>query len=174
MVDSTVTLIIQRCAKAIEQTAAPNLTSDISVRRAKNIARLLRMLAPFIEAKSMDLMEENRRMRQVLSDVLAVLRGQEGVSQNAANCGLIEKLIEKLKYFDVKQPGICEENYELKRVLVQTINCLGTLEDDLPEETLNSLKNQIRSILREQLDSGIASTRSGAKRRPWSKTEHTT
>jgi len=164
MVASTVTLILQRCAQTIEQTAAPNLSGDIAVQRAKNIARLLRMLAPLVEAKSMDLMEENRRMRQVLSDVLVVLRGQEGVSQNAAKCELIEKLIEKLQNIDVKPPGVCEENYELKGVLVQTINCLDALGEDLPREILYSLRSQIRFVLREQLDRGIASARGGAVR----------
>jgi hypothetical protein len=116
------------------------------------------MLASGIEVKSGDLIEENRRMRQVLSDVLVVLRGQEGVSQNAAKCGLMEKLIEELKRVEVEPLGVCEENYELKGLLVQIINCLDSLGEDIPKQILYSLRNQIRRVLREQLDHGIAST----------------
>ena len=165
MEPSTITSILQRCAQALEQTAIPNLTDPLALQRTMGIASLLNRLAPVVEIKGVELMEENQRMRQVLTSVLSVLYSEDILSRNAVNFELIERLIQKLKKVEAEFQSISEENYELKGILVHTINYMNTLEVNLPQEIAYSLRNQIRSLLREQLNSGIAHAKSALGRR---------
>ena len=165
MEPSTITLILQRSAQAIEQTAIPNLTDPLALERMIGVASLLNRLAPVVETKSEELMEENQRMRQVLTGVLEVLYSENSLSQNAANHELAERLVQELKKVETESQNIPQENYELKGILVRTINHMNTVEVNLPQEVASSLREQIRSVLREQLNSGIARAQSALGRR---------
>lgn len=153
---SITTLTLERCAQTIEQVIIPNLTSAFAFEQAVWIATLLHILAPTVEEKSQELTEENERMRGVLGRVLEVLQREEALSQNSVRNRLIERLDRELKKVDVGPTDISEENYNLKGALLESIKGLDALTDDLPTETMSSLRQQIRSALRQQLDHGVA------------------
>jgi len=149
-------IMLERSAQTIEQVIIPNLTAAFALEQAMSIATVLRFLAPVVEEKSQELKEENEGMREVLGRVLAVLRAEKALSKNAVRNGLIERLDHELKKVEVGPPDVSEENHNLKRALMETINGLDALAEDLPTGTMSSLRQQIRSVLRQQLDHGVA------------------
>jgi len=150
------TLMLERCAQTIEQVIVPKLTTGFAFEQAMYIAILLHILAPAVEERGQELREENERMREVLGRVVEVLQGEEALSRNSVRNGLIERLERELKKVDVGPPDVSEENYNLKGALVETIRGLDALINDLPRETMSSSRQQIRSVLRQQLDHGVA------------------
>ena len=153
---SITTLMLERCAQTIEQVIIPNLTGAFAFEQAMFIAVVLRILAPAVEDKSQELREENEGMREVLGRVLEVLRGEKALSRNAIRNGLIERLEHELKKVEVGPPDVSEEHHNLKGALVETIKGLDALTKDLPTGTMSSLRQQIRSVLRQQLDHAVA------------------
>jgi len=153
---SVVTVMLERCAQAVEQVIMPNLTDTFALEQAMYTALLLRFLAPSVEEKSQELWEENKGMSEVISKILDALRNQETLSGNAVRDSLIEKLDRTLKETKVEPPDISEDNYNLKGVLVEIINGLDVLTEELPKETMSSLKQQIRCVLRQQLNHRLA------------------
>ena len=153
---SITTLMLERCAQTIQQVIIPNLTGAFAFEQAMSITLLLRILAPAVEEKSQTLREENEGMREVLGRVREVLRREKALSRNAIRNGLIERLNHELKKVKVGPPDASEENHNLKGALVETINGLDALTEALPTETMSSLRQQIRSVLRQQLDHGVA------------------
>ena len=149
-------LMLERCAQTIEQVIIPDLTGAFEFENAMWMAIILHILAPMVEEKSQELSEENERMREVLGSVLEVLRGEKALAQNTARNDLIKMLDSELKKVDVGSPDVSEENYNLKGALVDIIKGLDALTEDLPQETMSSLRQQIHSVLRQQLDHGVA------------------
>lgn len=149
-------LMLERCAQTIEQVIIPDLTGAFQFENAMWMAIILHILAPMVEEKSQELSEENERMREVLGSVLEALHGQKALSQNPVRNDLIDRLDSELKKVDVGSPDVSEENYNLKGALVDIIKGLDALTDDLPKETMSSLRQQIHSVLRQQLDHGVA------------------
>jgi len=149
-------IMLERSAQTIEQVIIPNLAGAFALEQAMSIATVLRFLAPVVEEESQELSEENEGMREVLEKVLEVLRGEKALSGNAIRNGLIERIDHELKKVEVGLPDVREENHNLKRTLLETINGLDALMEDLPVGTMSSLRQQIRSVLRQQLDHGMA------------------
>ena len=156
MGQATIPLMLERTAQFLEQQVAPQLPTRWLMQKVMMSGSLLRLLAVSAEEKSQGLMEENEGMRQALGRVLEVLRGEEALSQNQVRNGLIERLERELKKVDVAAPGFSEENQKLKGALVETIKGLDALTGDLPQETMLSLKQQIRSVIRLELDHSLA------------------
>ena len=153
---SVITLMLERCAQAVEQVIMPNLTDAFALEQAMYTALLLRFLAPSVEEKGQELSEENKGMREVMGKILETLRGEETLSGNAVRNGVIERLDRELKETKVEPPDISEDNSNLKGVLAEIINGLDALTEELPKETMSSLKQQIRSVLRQQLNHRLA------------------
>ena len=156
MGSSLPSLMLERCALTIEKVIIPHLTDDFASMQAGFIAKLLHALAPTVEEKSKELMKENEGMREVLGRVLEVLRREKALSSNIVSTGLIEALDLELQKVGTKDPDISEENHRLKGALAETINGLDALRDDLPKETMSSLRRHIRSVIRQQLDHALA------------------
>jgi len=156
MGSSLLTSMLERCAQAIEKVIVPNLTDDFACEQAALIAATLHLLAPEVEEKAKDLIEENEGMKEVLGRVLEVLRREKAFSSNAAEAGLIEAIALELQKAEITYPDISEENYRLKGTLVKTIKGLDALKDNFPIELMSSLRQQIRSVLRQQVDHALA------------------
>ena len=148
--------MLERTAQFLEQQVTPQLSTRWLMQKAMMSGFLLRLLAVTVEEKSKDLREENDVMREALERVLEVLKGEEALSHNQVRNGLIERLDRELKKADVTAPDLSEENQNLKEALVGTIKGLDALTDDLPRETMSSLRQQIRSAIRLQLDHSLA------------------
>jgi len=149
-------IMLERSAQTIEQVIIPNLTAAFALEQAMSIATVLRFLAPVVEEKTQELKVENEGMREVLGRVLEALRAEKALSKNSVRNGLIERLDHELKKVEVEPPDVSEENHNLKRALMETIYGLDALTDDLPTKVMSSLRQQIRSVLRQQLDRGVA------------------
>ena len=149
-------IMLERSAQTIEQVIIPNLTGAFALEQAMSIATVLRFLAPVVEEESQELSEENEGMREVLGRVLEVLCGEKALSGNAIRDGLMERIDHELKKVEVGPSDVREENHRLKRALMETINGLDALTEDLSTETMSSLRQQIRSVLRQQVDHGMA------------------
>ncbi len=147
-----ITFMLERCARTISQVIIPDLTQASALEQAMHIANLLHLLAPSVEEKSQELKEENEKIRDVLGSVVEVLREEKALSRSTARNKLVEKLSHELKKVEVGSVDISEENHNLKRALAETIYGLDALKEELPMETMSSLKLQIRSALRQQLD----------------------
>ena len=156
MGQATIPLMLERTAQFLEQQVAPQLPTRWLMQKVMMSGSLLRLLAVSAEEKSQDLMEENEGMRQALGRVLEVLKGEVALSDNKVRNELIERLERELKGTDVAVSGLSEENQKLKGVLVETIKSLDALTDDLPRETISSLRQQIRSVIRLELDHTLA------------------
>ena len=147
-----ITLMLQRAAQAIEQVIIPDLTGAFALEEAAHIASMLRSLAPNVEEKCQELREENEGMREVLGKVLEALHGEKALSRNAIRNGLIAKLDHELKKVEDGPPNVSQENHDLRGALVEAIRGLDVLREDLPMETMSSLRQQIRSVIRQQLN----------------------
>lgn len=156
MGQSIVPLMLERTAQFLEQQVVPQLATPWLMQKVMMSGNLLRLLAVSVEEKSQDLREENEGMRQALEKVLEVLQGERTLSHNQVRNGLVERLGRELKGADVAAPDLSEENQKLKEMLVETIKGLDALTDDLPQETMSSLKQPIRSAIRLQLDHSLA------------------
>jgi len=151
-----VTLMLQRAAQAIEEAIMPNITEPFALEEAKHIAFMMRSLAPNVEEKSQDLKEENESMRRVLGRVVTLLRRRNTSSLNTTRTGLIELVEYELTKVDAEPLNVSQENHNLKRALVETIKSLDALTGDVPIQTMPSLRRQIRSVLRQQLNNTAA------------------
>ena len=149
-------LCLQRCAQAMEKVVIPNLTDNNAIMQARAIALLLNAVAPVLEEKGKELMIENDGMKQVLRKVLKALRSEINLSSNAVSAGLIRELDLELQKGKTKYRDLTEENHRLKGALVKVIKGLDALSEDLPMKKISSLRQQIRSVLRQQLDRELA------------------
>jgi hypothetical protein len=152
---SVTNLLLERCAQTVEETIMPNLAGAFAREQAGYTAQLLHILAPAVEDNTQELREENEVMRKVLRKVLKSLRAEYFSLQNEGTNRLIEKLDLDLKKAKVMPPDVSEENYNLKEILVEIINSLDDLSQDIPIKMMSSLRQQIRSSLRQQLDHGL-------------------
>ena len=156
METSITTLTLERCAQTIEKVVVPNVTGEFALSQAQSIARVLHILAPAVEEKCQELWEENEGMREVLGRVLEALRGEKAPPRNAVRNKLIGRLDDELKKVKVGPPDAHQEHHDLKGVLVETIKGLDALTEDIPIETMSSLRQQIRAVVRQQLDHAVA------------------
>ena len=152
----TATLMLERCAQAIEQVILPHLTDPFALEQATYTSMVLRFLAPAVEDKCEELIAENNGMRGIIERVVEVLRGEKPLSRNKVSNGLLKKLGCAMEKPNGKQPALIEENHTLKIALMETINGLDALADELPLETVSPLRQQIRSLIRQQLNYKIA------------------
>jgi hypothetical protein len=150
------TLMLERCAQAIEKTIIPNLPNDFAARQAGLIAALLHALAPTLEEKGDELIKENKKMRDVLRKVMEALRGEKVLYSKPVATEIMLGINRALQNVETGSLGIREGNDCLKEALVETIKRLDALEDDLMKETISSLRQQIRSVVRQQLDHELA------------------
>jgi len=146
---SLTTLMLQRCAQTIEQVISPNLSGGFEFEQAMYIAILLHILAPAVEEKTQEVQEENESMRRVLGQVVQALR------DNAVGPELAHRLDARLATAAAGQAAAGEASNELKGAVVDAIKGLDSLAPDLPEETVSSLRGEIRGALRQQLDHGV-------------------
>jgi len=156
MANSITKVMLERSAATIEQVIIPNLTGAFALEQAVSMATVLRFLAPVVEIESQELYAENEGMREVLGKVLSVLRKEKALSGNAVRDGLVKRLDSELKKVRAEPQDVRVENHSLKRALMESINGLDALTEDLPAETMSSLRQQIRSVLRQQVDHGMA------------------
>ena len=156
METSVATLTLERCAQTIEQVVLPNVTGEFALSQAQSIARVLHILSPAVEEKSQELWEEYEGMRKVLRRVLAALRGEKALSQNPVRNGLIAKVEEDLKKAKVGPLDVHQEHRNLSGALVETIRGLDALAKDFPAGKMSSLRQQIRAVIRQQLDHAVA------------------
>ncbi len=150
-----VTVMLEGCARTINQVIIPDLTQASAIAQAMYIVNVLHLLAPSVEEKSQGLKEENEKMREVLGRVVEVLQREKTLSRNVTR-QLVEKLSHELKKIEVGSADIGEQNHSLKETLSTTIYSLDALKEKLPMGTMSSLKLQIRSALRQQLDRELA------------------
>jgi predicted DNA-binding protein YlxM (UPF0122 family) len=156
MGQSIVPLLLKRTAEFLEQQVAPQLATHDLKQKTTMSGYLLRFLAVSVEEKCQELNQENEAIRQALESVREALSRETQLSHNQARNELIEKLDSKLKKDAVTAPDLSEENYDLTEVLTETIKGLDALFEDLPEETMASLKQPLRSAIRLQLNHTLA------------------
>jgi len=156
-----VALMLERAAQAIQEVILPNLTDAFALEEASHIAMMLLSVAPTIEEKCQELREENEGMREVLGKVLEALRGEKSLSRNEVTNGLMERLEHELEKADVEPPDVSQENHDLKGALVETIKGLDALTEDFPVEKMSSLRQQVRSVLRQQMNYAVARREAG-------------
>jgi hypothetical protein len=153
MGNSIPSLMIEKCAQIIENVIIPSLTDESVVGQARYTALILHTLAPGIEEKSKELIEENRAMRGVLEKARKVL-GRKALPSNPVWTRLIEALDIELK--NGGQTDVLEENHRLKALFADTIKGLDSLAHEVSLKAASSLKGQIRRVLRGQIDHALA------------------
>jgi hypothetical protein len=149
------TLLIEKCAQTIELVIVPALSDASVAEQAWLTAALLRTLAPTIEEKGEEFREENQAMEEVIEEIRNTLR-RESLSSNPVAVGLMNVLDPASQRAGDQSTGSSEDNDRLKGVLVQAIRGLDTLRDDLPEETMSSLRKAIHAVLRQQVSNAVA------------------
>ena len=60
-------MMIEKCAQMLENSIIPALHDETLVLQTRFAAAMLHTLAPLVEEKSRELLEENRGMREVLA-----------------------------------------------------------------------------------------------------------
>lgn len=153
MASSLPHLLIEKCAQAIDGVIMPALTDESALAQARYTAAILHKIAPFIEERSVELIQENRSMREVLARVRRTL-SRKPLPSNAVWTGLLESLRQGLRSRPC--PDLPEDNYRLKGLLAQTIRDLDLLSADLSTKALRSLEQDIQAVLRQQLDHSLA------------------
>ncbi|MBM4462106.1 MAG: hypothetical protein FJ012_02065 [Chloroflexi bacterium] len=148
--------ILEKCAEFLEQAVLPGLNEPLLIQKTYLTSVALRILANTVEEKGRDLIDENNGMREVLGRVLEALQRKDTLSQVEVRSELIEKLAVTLKGAGAPGASLSEENARLKGALVDTVRGLDTLSNVLPQETVSSLRRQIRAAIRQQLDHGLA------------------
>jgi thymidylate kinase len=144
--------MIEKCAQTIEDAIIPALADESVVLLARYTAAILHMLAPGVEEKSKELIQENLAMREVLGKARDALV-RKSTSSNQVWTQLVESL--DLDLQNKVHTDVLEENHRLKAALAQTIKVIGALTNDVPQETSASLSEQIRHVLRQQIDHGL-------------------
>jgi len=148
--------MLVKCAEYMEQVVLPSHTDMVKIQKTYLASVALRIMANTVEERSGDLLEENQTMRSVLTNVRGALNKRRTLAGNAARNETIAKLDRALKEAQGSAPNPGAENRILKQGLVDAIKGLDALSDVLPAETMASLKGQIRSALRQQLNHGMA------------------
>jgi hypothetical protein len=146
-------LMIEKCAQTIEDAIIPALADESVVLLARYTASILNMLAPGVEEKSKELIEENLAMREVLGKARDTL-GQKSLFSKQVWTQLVESL--DLDSQNGAHSDVLEENHRLKASLAQTIKVVDTLTNEVPPETSAALSEQIRHVLRQQINHGLA------------------
>lgn len=144
--------MIEKCAQTIENVIIPALGEETLILQARYAAAILYALAPGVEEKSKELIEENRLMKEVLGKVRRTLDRKTSYS-NEVSAQLMEALALELK--DVVCTDVLEENHRLKQVLADAIQALDALADKLPPEKMVLLKHEVRIALRQQLNHAL-------------------
>lgn len=142
-------LILQRIADFMEQSVLATQTDAMMFQKVYVTSITLRILANVVDEKAANLVQENAKMRKVLSEVIEKLRGEKAASREEAGNRLIKDLEAGLKT-DGQDPA--EENAILKETLVEAINGSYALSASLPEKTNAFFRQEIRSALRQQVD----------------------
>jgi hypothetical protein len=148
--------ILEKCAEFLEQAILPGLNEPLLIQKTYLTFVALRILANTVEEKGRDLIDENNGMREVLGRVLEELQRKDTLSQRQARNELMEKLDRTLKGAGAPGTSLSEENARLKGALVDAIKGLDALSSALPQETMSTLRHQIRTAIRQQLDHGLA------------------
>jgi hypothetical protein len=159
MADSIERQMLQSIASFLERQVKPQLATPSLAPKVMMSSFLLRLLAAWEEEKGQELPEENESMKQVLRRVSGMLKKEKSLSQNQVRNALIERLDRELEV-EIVAPGLSEQNRRLKATLVETIEGLDVLADALPGEGMSSLRQQIRSAIRMQLNHNLARIRS--------------
>ena len=147
-----VNLMLERCAQAIEKAIIPKLTDAFALEQAMFTAVLLSYLATAVEPKYHELIEENEEIKKVMEKGLKVLRGEKALAGDATSDSLIDKIDRELKKVETESADFAEENHNLRLALMETIYGLDDLTEKLPAETITPLRQEIRSVLRHQLN----------------------
>jgi hypothetical protein len=148
--DSLSALIIEKCAQTIENTIIPALQDEVAIVQARYTAVILHALAPGVEERSKGLMEQNRDMREVLTEARKTI-GNKGGRFNYVGSRLAEAL-----GLNEGQSDILEENHRLKALLVDVIESLDSQAGEADSETIASLRGRIRNVLRRQLNGALS------------------
>ena len=148
--------ILEKCAEFLEQAILPGLNEPLLIQKTYLTSVALRILANTVEEKGRDLIDENNGMREVLGRVLEELRRKDTLSRCQAGNELVEKLDRTIKEAGALGASLSEENARLKGALVDAIKGLDALSSALPPETMSTLRHQIRTAIRQQLDHGLA------------------
>jgi hypothetical protein len=155
MAISLPSMLIEKCAQTVDTVIIPALTDESAIMQARHAAALLHTMAPFIEQRSTELIQENRAMTEMLAKVRRTLN-RKPLPQNAVWTDLLEALGCEPGRRDCSD--VLEDNYRLKGLLVRTIRDLEFLSADLSPRTIRSLEDDIRVVLRQQLDHSLAVT----------------
>ncbi|MBT8342753.1 MAG: hypothetical protein HKP58_05905 [Desulfatitalea sp.] len=151
-------LLLERCAKTIEEVIVPKVSGNFEVQQAMATAQVLRILAPNVDEKPEYAIKENRKIQEVLNNVLIGLRKEADASssQNKVMDGLSATIADGLNKSDQGLTSAGEKNVLLKGLLIDTIKGIDSLAADLPQDLINVLKQEIRTAIRQQLDNETA------------------
>lgn len=151
MASSLPTLMLEKCAQTIENVIIPALSDETVINQSQYTAAILHALAPALEEKSKTLSEENHALRDVLARIRQAL-SQQNPSSNPAWGELAEILARRFEH----DGDLLAENHALKAALVDCIKVLDALAAEFSPEPLAALKDQIRAVLRLQLDHALS------------------
>jgi hypothetical protein len=143
--------IIEKCAQVIEKNIIPALDDESVAVQAQYTAAMLHLLAPGIEERSKEMIEENDAMRKVLARAKRTI-GRKGSKQGCTR--LLETLNTELRKRRCSDVPV--ENQRLKKVLIYTIKGLDGLGDEVSQKTLSLLREHIRTVLRQQINHGMS------------------
>ncbi len=149
-------LMLERFADFTDQSILPAMTDPVLLQKAFFMSTALRILANSVEEKAGDMVVENKAMAEVMGNVMAKLQREDTLSQNRVKNDLVNTIEGALKGIEAGEADPVRKNRDLMEALVDTIKGLDALRDLMPEQTMSSLKQQIRSLLRRQVDHGIA------------------
>ncbi len=153
MGSSVPALMIEKCAQIIEDVIIPALADDSVILQARYAAAILHDLAPGLEEKSKELIEENQAMREVLG------RARKAIVRKALSTNQVWTQLVEILDFELKKRAhtdVLEDNHRLKGVLVQTIKGIDALSGEMSPRAVSSLKGRIRRVLRQQIDHAMA------------------
>src|ERR1700712_3089949 len=138
-------LMLERCAQALEETVGPHVTDPFATAQVNAISQLLKSLAPAVDINSLVLHQDNDSMRVVLSAVAEDLRSlaPDTILQ-------IDEQLPNGRLAGAQE--VAQANAYLKGLLVSAIEQLDTLESQLPAVDFQPVRRRIRKVLREQLD----------------------
>lgn len=151
MANSLSALMIEKCAQAIENAIIPALQDEVAIIQARYTAALLHALAPGIEERSKELIEQNRDMREVLAEARKTI-GNKGGCFNDVRA----RLAEALDGLNEGQSDLLEENHRLKALLVDVIESLDNEAGEANSNMIASLKQRIRKVLRNQINDAVS------------------
>lgn len=151
-----VTCVLERLAETIEKTIVPDLTSEFASQQAVATASLLRVFAPIVELNHQKVTEENIDMQQTIDTVVHCLIDDTEGGEDSERDELLKRLNAKLREYDSETQSAGDENISLKEALSDIVENFDVLKKGVSEEMQASIKGQIDSVLRRQIDGGIS------------------